>query len=132
MKGDVALSSSFATVVNTIILVAGGNSLSIGVQTGISIGATLLWTVSNILRIDQQGVVQLLAVGLQISSLVVIVTLLFVFTPTYATAKDVFTSTYNGTGFPFVYVCFIGIIPALYSFAGYEGNHVTHDYVILS
>jgi hypothetical protein len=42
--------------------------------------------------------------------------------PQRATAYDVFTSTYNGTGFSFAYVCCISILSTLFSFSGYEGN----------
>ncbi len=46
---------------------------------------------------------------------------LFVMAPDRATAHDVFTSTYNGTGFSFGYVCCISILSTLFSFSGYEG-----------
>jgi hypothetical protein len=50
------------------------------------------------------------------------VIVLFVMAPDRATAHDVFTSTYNGTGFSFGYVCCISILSTLFSFAGYEGT----------
>ncbi|CAF4055946.1 unnamed protein product [Rotaria sordida] len=48
--------------------------------------------------------------------------------PQRATAKDVFTSVYNGTGFPFAYVCCIGILSTIFSFSGYEaGAHMAEE-----
>ena len=47
--------------------------------------------------------------------------------PDRATAKDVFTSTYNGSGFPFPYVCCISILSTLFSFSGYEGKEKEND-----
>jgi hypothetical protein len=82
----------------------------------------LLWAIQNALRIDQQGWLNNLAATFQISSSIVIVIVLLVMAPERATAHDVFTSTYNGTGFPFAYVCCISILSTLFSFAGYEGN----------
>jgi hypothetical protein len=49
--------------------------------------------------------------------------------PQRASAHDVFISTYNGTGFPFVYVCCISILSTLFSFSGYEGNKKETKYL---
>jgi amino acid transporter len=96
--------------------------LSIGAQVGISVGITFVWAVQNALRIDQQGWLNNLATFVQISSTIGTVIVLFVMAPQRATASDVFTSTYNGTGFPFPYVCCISILSTLFSFSGYEGK----------
>ncbi|CAF2720224.1 unnamed protein product [Rotaria sp. Silwood2] len=132
MKGDVAFSSGFTMILNAAIIVAGKDSLSIGAQTGIGVGITFIWAVTNALRIDQQGWLNNIAVILQISSAISIVVVLLVMVPQRATAQDVFTSTYNGTGFPFIYVCFIGILPALFSFSGYEGNIFESEHSVSS
>lgn len=120
--GDVAFASGFATVVNDVIILSGKESLSTGGIVGIGIAASFLWAVQNALRIDQQGWFNNFAVILQIASTIVIVIVLLVMAPERASAHDVFTSTYNSTGFSFPYVCFIGILSTLFSFAGYEGN----------
>ena len=99
--------------------------MSTGVQVAIAIGIALVWAVQNALRIDQQGWLNNIAAFFQITSSIVIVIVLFAITSNRATARDVFTSTYNGTGFPFPYVCCISILSTLFSFSGYEGNKDT-------
>ncbi|CAF4970709.1 unnamed protein product [Rotaria sp. Silwood1] len=55
-------------------------------------------------------------------------TVLLVMAPERATAENVFTSVYNGTGFPFAYVCCIGILSTIFSFSGYEaGAHLAEE-----
>jgi amino acid transporter len=108
----------------------GNPSLSTGVQVAISIGILTVWTIQNVFRIDQQGWLNNLAAFVQISSSITIVIVLFVMAPQRATAKDVFTSTYNGTGFPFAYVCCISILSTLFSFSGYEGKKTRRRYFI--
>ncbi|CAF3610081.1 unnamed protein product [Rotaria sp. Silwood1] len=105
--GDVAFASGFATIINAAIILEGKDSLSTGAQVGIAIGITFIWAVQNALRIDQQGWLNNFAVIFQLGSAVTIVTVLLAMAPERATAHNVFTSTYNGTGFPFPYVCFI-------------------------
>ncbi|CAF0892591.1 unnamed protein product [Adineta steineri] len=126
--GDAAFSSGFATMVNAAIVINGGDSLSTGVQVAIGIGITFIWAVQNALRIDQQGWLNNLAAFFQISSTIAIVIVLFVMAPQRAAASDVFTSTYNGTGFPMGYVYCISILSTLFSFAGYEaGAHLAEE-----
>jgi amino acid transporter len=107
--------------VNAALVLDGNSSLSIGSQVGIGIAITFAWAVLNALRIDKQGWLNNLAAFVQISSAIIIAIVLLVMAPQRATAKDVFTSTYNGTGFPFGYVYCIGILSTLFSFSGYEG-----------
>ncbi|CAF4847589.1 unnamed protein product [Rotaria sp. Silwood1] len=126
--GDVAFASGFATIINAAIILEGKDSLSTGAQVGIAIGITFVWAVQNALRIDQQGWLNNFAVIFQLGSAVTIVTVLLAMAPERATAHNVFTSTYNGTGFPFPYVCFIGILSTLFSFSGYEaGAHLAEE-----
>ena len=131
IQGNAAFSSGFATLVSAAIVVQGHDSLSTGVRVGISIGITFLWAAQNALRIDQQGWINNFAAFLQLGSTIVIVLVLFVMTPERATTHDVFTSTYNSTGFPFPYVCFIGILSTLFSFSGYEGNRSDFQHVLI-
>lgn len=93
-------------------------------QVAISIGILLVWSFQNALRIDKLGWLNNLAAFFQIASAVAVVVVLFSFAPERATPHYVFTSTYNGTGFPFIYVCFISILSTLFSFCGYEGNEI--------
>ena len=131
VEGNAAFSSGFATLINGAIVLQENDSLSTDVQVDIGIGITLLWAVQNALRIDQQGWLNNFAAFLQFCSTIIIVVLLLVMAPERATAHDVFTSTYNNTGFPFPYVCLIGILSTLYSFSGYEGNRYDFEYVFI-
>ncbi|CAF1286629.1 unnamed protein product [Rotaria sordida] len=125
---DAAFSSGFATVVNDALILNGKSSLGIGGQVGVGIGVTFIWAVQNALRIDQQGWINNAAAVLQIISAISIAIVLVVMAPQRATAKDVFTSVYNGTGFPFAYVCCIGILSTIFSFSGYEaGAHMAEE-----
>ncbi|CAF4705587.1 unnamed protein product [Rotaria sp. Silwood1] len=127
-EGDAAFSSGFATIINAMVVLQGNNSLSIGAEVGIGIGVTFVWAALNALRIDQQGWLNNLAAVFQIGSTISIVIVLLVVAPTRATAHEVFTSTYNSTGFPFAYVCLIGILSTLFSFSGYEaGAHLSEE-----
>ncbi|CAF4613034.1 unnamed protein product, partial [Rotaria sp. Silwood1] len=103
VAGDVAFASGFATIINAAIILEGKDSLSTGAQVGIGIGICFVWAVQNALRIDQQGWLNNFAVIFQLGSAVIIVVVLLSMAPERATAHDVFTSTYNGTGFSFPY-----------------------------
>jgi amino acid transporter len=121
--GDTAFASGFATIINAAVVLDGKPALATGIQVAISIGITFIWTVQNALRIDQQGWLNNLAAFFQIATSIVIVAVLFSMTTQRATIRDVFTSTYNGTGFPFAYLCCICILSTLFSFSGYEGKN---------
>lgn len=112
----------FVSIFNSALLISGKEPLGIHLQVGLAICVTFLWAVQNVLRIDQQGWVYTAAAMFQILATIAIVIVLFVMAPERATVENVFFSTYNGTGFPFPYVCLIGILSTLFSFSGYEGN----------
>ena len=120
--GDAAFAMGFVSILNSALIISSKEPLDIYFQVGLAISITFLWAVQNVLRIDQQGWVYTVAAIFQIVATMTIVIVLFVMTPERATANTVFFSTYNGTGFPFPYVCLIGILSTLFSFAGYEGN----------
>ncbi|CAF3696031.1 unnamed protein product [Rotaria sp. Silwood1] len=124
---DVAFASGFATIINAAIILEGKDSLSTGAQVGIAIGITFVWAVQNALRIDQQGWLNNFAVIFQLGSAVTIVTVLLAMAPERATAHNVFTSTYNGTGFPFPYVCFIDLNMFLLSSNFQAGAHLAEE-----
>ncbi|CAF1209793.1 unnamed protein product [Adineta ricciae] len=125
---DAAFSSGFASIINAAFVLDGKQPLSIHIQVGISVGITFIWAVQNALRIDQQGWLNNIATFIQICSTIGTVLVLFLMTPQRATISDVFTSTYNETGFPFIYVCFISILSTLFSFSGYEaGAHLAEE-----
>lgn len=122
LSGDAAFAMGFVSILNSAIIISGHDSLSIHIQVVLAICTTFLWAIQNALRIDQQGWVYTFAASFQIIATIIIVIILFVMAPVHATAENVFFSTYNGTGFPLSYVCFIGILSTLFSFSGYEGN----------
>ncbi|CAF2588393.1 unnamed protein product [Rotaria sp. Silwood2] len=125
---NAAFSSGFATIVNAALVLNGKESLSIGAQVGISIGITFVWAIQNIFRIDQQGWLNNIAAIFQITSTITTIAVLLVMAPERASAHDVFISTYNGTGFPFSYLCFISILSTLYSLSGYDaGAHLAEE-----
>ena len=118
------------------------------VQVAIAIGVAILWALCNCLKIDQQGECSLslcashtsifflaypgwlnnLAAFIQISSTVSIIVTILVVTKQRTSAHDVFISTINVTGFSFPYVCFIGILPTLFSFSGFEAaGHLSEE-----
>ncbi|CAF3691202.1 unnamed protein product [Adineta steineri] len=126
--GDVVFSSGFASIINAIIVLNGKPPLSTPVQVIISIGIVSTWCIINALRIDQQGWLTTLATFFQIFGILIIVSVLFIAIPQHATVHDVFFSTYNSTGFPFIYVCCISILSTLFSFSGYEaGAHLAEE-----
>ncbi|CAF1410935.1 unnamed protein product [Adineta steineri] len=128
VAGDAAFASGFATMVNAAVVLDGKSSLSTGEQVGIAIAITFVWTLINTLRIDKQGWINNIAAFFQISSIITIVIVLLVMAPERATAKNVFTSTYDGTGFSFGYVYCIGILSTLFIFSGYEaGAHLAEE-----
>ena len=133
-KGDSGFSAGFATVLNAALVLNGNASLSIGSQVGIGIAITFIWAALNALPIDKQGWLNNVAAFLQISSTIIIVIVLLVMAPQRAVAKDVFTSTYNSTGFPLGYAYCLGILSTLLTFSGYEGIlyiYEEHFHIIL-
>ncbi|CAF2837244.1 unnamed protein product [Rotaria sp. Silwood2] len=120
-KGTTAFSYGFASIINAALVLDGKSSLSVGGQVGVGIAVTFIWAIQNALRIDLQGWINNVAAFFQISSAISIAIVLLVMAPRRATAEDVFTLTYNGTGFSFGYVCCIGILSTVFSFSGYEG-----------
>ncbi|CAF3306955.1 unnamed protein product [Rotaria socialis] len=117
--------SGFTTIVNAAIIMGGNDSLNTGAQVGIGIGICFVWAAQNALRIDQQGWLNNFTVFFQLGSAITIVVVLFSMASERVTARHVFTSTYNGTGFLFPYVYVISILSTLFSFSGYEaGAHL--------
>ncbi|CAF1350281.1 unnamed protein product, partial [Rotaria sp. Silwood1] len=125
--GDVAFASGFATIINAAIILEGKDSLSTGAQVGIGIGICFVWAVQNALRIDQQGWLNNFAVIFQLGSAVIIVVVLLAMAPERATAHDVFTSTYNGTGFSFPYVTVLDLNMFLLSLNFQAGAHLAEE-----
>ncbi|CAF3487519.1 unnamed protein product [Rotaria socialis] len=128
VASNTAFASGFSSILDAALVLGGKPSLSLGVQVAISIGILSMWAIQNTFRIDQQGWLNNLAAFFQIASTITIFIVLFAMAPQRASAHDVFLSTYNGTGFPFPYVCCISILSTLFSFCGYEaGAHLAEE-----
>jgi amino acid transporter len=99
-----------------------------------------VWSLANLLRIDHQAYIHTIGAAFQVLCTLTILTTLTLTCDTagnLATPAEVFTGTYNGTGFEsFIYVAFIGTLSALYSFTGYEAAgqmaEETYDAVLSS
>ncbi|CAF1031970.1 unnamed protein product [Adineta steineri] len=122
VTGDASYSYGFVYILNAIIMLHDKPSLSTTDQVLISIIILFTWSAVNTLRINQQGWLNNLSTIFQLSATLIIVIVLFIMTPKHATVHDVFFSTYNGTGFPFVYVCCISILSTLFSLSGYADS----------
>ncbi|UJR27558.1 hypothetical protein I4U23_008840 [Adineta vaga] len=120
--GDVALASGFAKLINSALIISNKPSLSNETQVAIGIGILFLWCLQNALRVDQNGWLNNIAALVQVASSIIVILVLYTASGQRATVHDVFTSTYNETGFPFIYVCCISLLSTLFSFSGYEGG----------
>ncbi|CAF1516919.1 unnamed protein product [Didymodactylos carnosus] len=150
VAGDAAFSSGFASLINAAVVLNSAQNvanvanvtdvinvtlpsinqapLNINTQVGVSIGVTALWSIQNALRIDKQGWLNNLAAFVQVGSTITIVAVILIMTKYRASARTVFLTTYNTTGFTFGYVCIIGILSTLFSFSGYEaGAHLAEE-----
>ena len=120
--GDAAFASGFANIVSSAFIISDRPPLSVNIRTAIGITILFLWCAQNSLRVDRNGWLNNIAAMFQVLSSIVIVFVLYTASSQSVTIHDLFTSTYNGTGFPFVYVCLISVLSTLFSFSGYEGN----------
>ncbi|CAF0904084.1 unnamed protein product [Adineta ricciae] len=119
---DATFASGFANIVSSAFIISDRPPLSVNIRTAIGITILFLWCAQNSLRVDRNGWLNNIAAAFQILSSIVIVFVLYTASSQTVTIHDLFTSTYNGTGFPFVYVCLISILSTLFSFSGYEAS----------
>lgn len=123
VEGYAVWASGFAQLGTAAVTVATNNTLTKSAEVGLSIGLNLLWAVKNVLRIDQQGWMYNIGIFFHLASVVSVVIVLLAMAPARAKAYDVFTATYNGTGFSLPYVYSIGILSTVLTFRSYEGNY---------
>lgn len=120
---DAFFAFTFSTFVDYACIMNGYEHLSVEALVVIGIGTMAIWSICNLLRVDQQGKIHTFAASLQIIFTVAVLVSLWSTCQQgqQASASDVFFKTYNGTGFAsFPYVVLIGILSSLYSFTGYE------------
>lgn len=112
---------------------AGDPTHNINQQVGIAIGVCVFWAVVNVLRVDQQGWLNNLAAFIQTAgTLVIFIVMLSMGAKnnTLSPSYWVWTLWYNNSGWSGVdgYVALMGMIGALFSFAGYEaGAHLAEE-----
>ena len=83
----------------------------------------VIWSVKNKMRIDHQGWFNNASAIYQIASTVLVVIVIFTFSPKLSQTEFVFTTYNNDTGFSSaLYVCTMGLLTSLYGFSGYEGG----------
>jgi len=96
---------------------------------GVAIAGLFTQACLNFLRVDKLGSYNVFsAFWMMISSLGIVVVVLAM-APTHQSASFVFTKFNNDTGIDNqIYVCFIGLLTALFSFSGYEaGAHMAGE-----
>eukprot|EP00455_Lapot_gusevi_P044400 TRINITY_DN553_c0_g2_i6.p1 TRINITY_DN553_c0_g2~~TRINITY_DN553_c0_g2_i6.p1 ORF type:complete len:382 (+),score=64.56 TRINITY_DN553_c0_g2_i6:133-1278(+) len=132
--GDASFGYGFAQVVAAAVSLGsdGQTTLTTGQTVLVAIGVCFVWTLLNVLRVDQQGWLNNLAAVWQVfSTLAIIITVLST-APSSASASDVFQKTINNTGLDqtnaMVYVALMGLLFSLFSFSGYEaGAHMAEE-----
>lgn len=132
--GDATYAWAFASIfASALSLSPNPVTLTVGQTVGIAIAISFFWALVNILRVDQQGWVNNFATAWQICTTIAIIIVLLVNTPNDPNVPStwVWTTGYNGTGIPDAnigYVYVIGLLSALFAFAGYEaGGHMAEE-----
>ena len=114
---------NFAAFLSASVSWNDGSQFTNGQQVGLSIAVLFVWTILNTFRIDQVGWINSAGAAFQIGTVIVIVCVILVLTPSYSTATFVFTTYINETGFNSVsYVVAIGSVTSLFVFNGYDGT----------
>jgi amino acid transporter len=127
--GVASFASGFAQILGAAVVLGSGNPLSIGNQVCISILILAVWSVLNIMRINQQGWINNFATVFQILSCVIIVTALLSSMPDHASAEFVFATFNSDIGLDNTgYVTLVGLLTTLFTFVGYEaGGHIAEE-----
>jgi amino acid transporter len=130
--GDSSFAFAWATLLDAAVVASGGNASEMSTLVGISILVLLVWSLLNILRIDNLGWLTTLATVVHIGAMLCIVIGILSRAEVLRNGDFVFTDYNNYTGFTDKsYVGAISLLAALYSFSGYEASaHMaeeTHD-----
>ena len=129
VAGVASFASGFAQIVGAVVVLGSGNPLSVGNQVCISILILAVWSVLNVMRVNQQGYINNFATVFQILSCVVIVIALLASSNEHASAKFVFSTFNSDIGIENNgYVTLVGLLTTLFTFVGYEaGGHVAEE-----
>ena len=128
--------SDGTTTTSTSSAVSTCATYGIGAQVGIAIAIAACWSVMNVMRVDQQGWLNNLAAGWQISTTIAIVAVILsprYNTHTFTSSDTVWRFWRNKSGFSHdgksdAYVVVVGLMSSLFSFSGYEaGAHMAEE-----
>jgi len=107
----------------TVNYASGYESLSSGIQVGLSIGILFIWSLLNCFRVDRIGMLTNFAAVMHGLTILLIIILIFVLCENLNSASYVFTAFINKTGFSSVsYVLAISLLTSLFGFSGYEAS----------
>ena len=122
--GDASFAATWAVFLNAAIIASGATeSLSNEALVGISIFVLFIWSMLNIIRIDQLGWLNNIAAMIQFGTTFIVVIIILAKSKKLSTSKFVFLEYYNNTGISDrSYVNAISLLAALYSFSGYEAS----------
>jgi amino acid transporter len=132
IASDSFLATAFAEFVGIAMVLAGKEPLSINFKVLLGTLAIFSWALLNLLRVDHQSNLHVLAAFWQVCcTLIILVILVTTCSQDRFTFTEVLTVTYNGTGFSSMpYVVLIGTLSALYTFTGYESaGHMAEETV---
>jgi len=96
---------------------------------GVAICGIFTQAALNLIRIDKLGIYNVFSAFWMMGSSLIIVIMALALAPVRNTGAFVFTTWNNDTGIDSkAYVCFIGLLTALFSFSGYEaGAHMAEE-----
>ena len=117
--GNASFANGFSAFLSAALITSGYPGFDEQSQVAISIAILLLWTVLNFVRVDGIGWFNYVASLFQVFSVILIAVVVLTRAPALATNEFVFKGFNNNTGFTSKsYVSAIGIVGALFSFAG--------------
>lgn len=121
--GDASTAYAFVNFFCASVFASGGYDLNNTFRVFFSIGILLIWTIMNCYAVDSLGWFTSFAAVLQVGSLIFIAIGLLSSASELNTTVVILTEYSNTTGWSSTsYVVCIGILSALYSFAGYEAS----------
>jgi amino acid permease (GABA permease) len=131
--GQVAITAGIdfgaAFFINAFLNLEWGVSTAHGVTILIFACVLLLHGMLNQFGIKLVALLNDISVWWHITGVLIIVAVLIFVPSHHSSAKDVFTSTFNGTGFHSIfYVLLLGLLLAQYTFTGYDASaHLTEE-----
>lgn len=129
VAGVCSFASGFATTITYAANMANSTvELSDGVQIAIALAALLVWSLLNEVRSDVQGMMNNVAIAIQVGGSLVVVVLLLWLSGSHATVDYVFTSVNDKTGLSADTkvmswgTMILGLSSSLFAFTGYDAG----------